>query len=310
MRVFVAGASGVVGQPLVRRLVAAGHEVTGSTRKEAIVDQIESLGASATVCDALDADSIRDAVASAAPEVVVNQLTNFPAEGNQRDPEFFSGTDEVRRTGGRNLLEAAQNAGARRFVTQSLAFMYLPTGSRVKDEKAPTAGGFPGRIGATFQIMLDHERLVAEAEGIEGLILRYGFFYGPGTFYSPDGMTAAEVRKRRYPIVGPGTGVLSFIHVDDAAAAALAATERGQPGIYNVVDDEPAPMTEWLPVYAESLGAKPPRRVPVWLARLVAGKELTASAIGMRGADNSKAKSELGWEPAHPSWRQGFFDAN
>ena len=148
-----------------------------------------------------------------------------------------------------------------------------------------------------------------EAAGIEGLVLRYGWLYGPGTYYDRDGQQAEEMRRRRLPIVGGGDGTFSFLHVDDAASAALAALERGSPGVYNVVDDEPAPMRDWVPVYAEALGAKPPRKVPAWLARLVAGKEAVAGATGMRGASNAKAKRELGWQPAHPSWRQGFRDA-
>jgi nucleoside-diphosphate-sugar epimerase len=157
-----------------------------------------------------------------------------------------------------------------------------------------------------MRILLQMERTVTSAVDLEGLALRYGFFYGPGTHYGDDGMYASEVRKRRFPVVGAGTGVTSFIHIDDAADATVAAVSRGAPGIYNIVDDEPAPMRDWLPVYAAALGAKPPRRVPVWLARLLAGKPVAALAISLRGASNAKAKRELGWEPAHPSWRTGF----
>lgn len=309
MRVFVAGATGVVGQPLVRKLLAAGHDVTGTTRSQDRAAQIEAAGATAVVCDALDADSVALAVEGAGPEVVVNQLTNLPTDGNQRKSGYFDSTNRLRREGGRILIEAAQSAGVKRLVTQSIAFTYMPEGSRVKDESAPTMGGFPGPQGEAFAAMLDHERSVLEADGLEGLVLRYGFFYGPGTYYANDGATAEEVRKRRYPVVGAGTGTFSFVHVDDAADAACLAVSAGSQGIYNVVDDEPAALKDWLPVYAEALGARPPRKVPFWLARLIAGKGLAEAAIGMRGASNGKARDELGWTPAHSSWRTGFAES-
>ncbi len=310
MNILVAGSTGVVGAPLTKKLVELGHQVTGTTRSESRLAGIEAVGATPTVCDALDRASVGAMMESVRPEVVINQLTNFPTDLDQRDPGFYDGTNEIRRVGGRNLLEAAQDAGVRRFVTQSLAFMYRPSGDWVKDESAPNVDEFSGSIGGAFQAMLEHEKLVVDADGIEGVILRYGFFYGPGTFYAGDGITGIEVKRRRYPIIGKGTGVMSFVHWEDAADAALAAIDHGAPGIYNVVDNEPAPMSEWVPIYAESLGAKPPRRIPLWLARLVAGKEIAALAVEMRGADNTKAKSELAWEPEHPSWRRGFLDAN
>jgi nucleoside-diphosphate-sugar epimerase len=157
--------------------------------------------------------------------------------------------------------------------------------------------------------MLEHERQVVESKDFDGLVLRYGQLYGPGTYFAPDGHIAGEVRRRRFPVVGPGTGTFSFLHVEDAAGATVAALDHGGHGVYNVVDDEPAPLREWLPLYAEALGAKPPLRLPVWLVRLVAGGAVAASAVGMRGASNAKAKHELGWQPRHPSWRQGFREA-
>jgi len=179
----------------------------------------------------------------------------------------------------------------------------------VKDEEAPTMAE-EGTFGEAVGAAMDLERQVLSAEGLDGLALRYGFFYGPGSSYAADGHQADEVRKRRFPIVGEGAGTFSFVHVDDAAAATVIAAERGAAGIYNIVDDEPAPIREWVPAYAEAVGAKPPRRVPVWLARLLAGKALAGMATGLRGASNAKAKRELGWEPKHPSWRQGFREAN
>jgi nucleoside-diphosphate-sugar epimerase len=309
MRVFVAGASGVIGKPLVRQLLAAGHEVTGTTRREERAAEIEAAGAKAAVCDALDGRALTEAVEQASPEVVVNQLTSLPQRYDPRKASFYAATNRVRSEGGRNLLAAARAAGARRLLTQSIAFLYAPEGNWVKDEDARPFDDAPGHFGPAVEAMLGHEREVLEAPGLEGLVLRYGQFYGPGTYYAPDGHLGREVRRRRFPIVGPGTGTFSFLHVEDAAGATVAALERGAPGIYNVVDDEPAPLREWLPDFAEALGAKPPRRVPVWLAKLVAGSSTAAMATQLRGASNAKAKRELGWQPRYPSWRQGFREA-
>jgi nucleoside-diphosphate-sugar epimerase len=308
MRVFVAGASGAIGKPLVRQLLAAGHEVTGMTRRQERAEEIRAAGAEAAVCDAFDAAALRDAVVAARPEAVVHALTALPQRYNPKD-DYLAATNRVRTEGTRNLLAAAQAAGVRRIVAESIAFAYRPEGEWVKSEEAPLFTGVPGRFGVTFGAVAELERQVLEAEGTEGVVLRFGWLYGPGTYYDRGGQQADEVMKRRLPIVGKGTGTFSFVHVDDAAAAIVAALERGATGVYNVVDDEPAPLREWVPVYAEALGAKGPRRVPVWLARLVAGKDVAASAVGLRGASNAKARRELGWEPAHPSWRQGFRDA-
>jgi nucleoside-diphosphate-sugar epimerase len=309
MKVFVAGASGVIGRPLVRQLLAAGHEVTGTTRREERAAEIEAAGAKAAVCDALDGPALIEAVEQASPEVVVNQLTSLPQRYDPRKASFYTATNRVRSEGGRNLLEAARAAGARRLLTQSIAFLYAPEGDWVKDEDARPFDDAPGHFGPAVEAMLGHEREVLEAPGLEGLVLRYGQFYGPGTYYAPDGHLGREVRRRRFPIVGAGTGTFSFLHVEDAAGATVAALERGAPGIYNVVDDEPAPLHEWLPAFAEALGAKPPRRVPVWLASLVAGRATAATATQLRGASNAKAKRVLGWQPRYPSWRQGFREA-
>jgi nucleoside-diphosphate-sugar epimerase len=305
MRVFVAGASGVIGTPLVRLLLDAGHEVTGMTRRDEKAEEIRAAGAEAVVCDVFDAEALTAAVVRARPEVVVHVLTALPAKFNPRS-DYLAATNRVRTEGTRNLVAAARAAGARRIVAESIAFYYRPEGDWVKDEEAPRVLGADGNFGRAFDAAAELERQVSEAEGIEGVALRYGWLYGPGTYYDRGGSQAEDVLKRRSPIVGAGTGTFSFIHVDDAASAAAAAVERGAPGAYNVVDDEPAPLREWVPVYAEALGAKPPRRVPFWLARLVAGRAIAESALQMRGASNAKAKRELGWEPAHPSWRQGF----
>jgi 2-alkyl-3-oxoalkanoate reductase len=309
VKVFVAGAGGAIGRPLVRRLVAAGHEVTGTTRRRDRAEEIRAAGASAAVCDALDRPALEAAVRSAAPDAVVNQLTSLPQEYNPRKSTFYAATNRVRREGGGNLVAAARAAGATRFVTQSIAFLYAPEGGWVKDEEARPFDDAPGHFGPAVQTMLAHEREVTGSPDFTGLVLRYGQFYGPGTYFARDGHLGREVRRRRFPIVGPGTGTFSFLHVEDAAAATLAALERGAAGVYNVADDEPARLMEWLPAYADALGAKPPRRVPTWLAGLVAGRAVASSAVELRGAANTKAKRELDWEPRYPSWRQGFREA-
>lgn len=309
MRVFVAGASGAIGRPLVRQLIAAGHEATGTTRRPERAEEIRAAGAEAVVCDVFDREALAAAVAAARPEVVVNQLTSLPQRYEPRKASFYEETNRVRDVGGRNLVEAARAAGARRFISQSISFLYAPEGDWVKSEDARVFDDAPGHFGPSVRILAEHEREVVECPDFEGLVLRYGQFYGPDTYFARDGHLGGETRRRRFPVVGAGTGTFSFIHVEDAAGATVAALERGGPGVYNVVDDEPAPMREWLPVYAEALGAKPPLRVPVWLARLVAGKPVAANALQMRGASNAKAKRELGWTPRYASWRQGFREA-
>ncbi len=309
MKVFVAGASGAIGKPLVRQLVAAGHEVTGMTRHEERAEEIRASGASAVVCDVFDRDALGSVVKEAAPEAVVHMLTALPARIDFKASNPLGPTNRVRKEGTRNLVEAARAAGARRLIAESVAFLYAPRGDWVKDEDAPLFKGAPGPFGDAVEALADLERQVRGAEGLDGIVLRFGWFYGPGTSYAADGSQADETSKRRLPIVGKGTGTFSFIHVEDAASAAVAAVERGAPGTYNVTDDEPAPMREWVPVYAEALGAKPPRRVPVWLAKLVAGRALAANAVELRGASNARAKQELGWQPKYASWRQGFREA-
>ena len=309
MRVFVAGASGAIGRPLVARLIAAGHEVTGMTRSEQRAARLHEQGAEAVVCDVFDAELVRSEMERARPEVVVHELTALPETIDLRSSDTYGATNRLRREGTRILVDAARSAGARRMVAQSIAFIYAPAGGRVLSEDAPVFEAAPGAFGEAIAAVLDLERQVTGAQGLEGLVLRYGFFYGPGTHYAPDGAQAREMRRRRLPIVGSGEAVFSFIHVDDAAAATVAAVERGAPGVYNVVDDEPAPMPEWLPAYAEALGAPRPLKVPKLLVRLVAGPAAAAFATKLRGASNAKARRELGWQPRYPSWRQGFREA-
>jgi 2-alkyl-3-oxoalkanoate reductase len=309
MRVFVAGASGAIGRSLVPQLVGAGYEVTGTTRSEQRAEAIRAAGAQAAVCDALDPEALRAAVVEARPEVVVNQLTALPDRFDPRDKDIYHATSRLRAESTRTLVDAARAAGVRRLVWQSIAFAYAP-GPRpeVKDEDAPLALDAPEPFGGGVRAIDAMERAVVDADGLEGVVLRYGWFYGPGTYYGEHGSTASDVRKRRFPVIGKGAGLFSFIHVDDAASATVAAVERGPPGVYNVVDDEPAAMRDWLPAYAEAIGAKRPLRVPVWVARLAAGK-MAMLMTTLPGASNAKVKRELGWEPRWRSWREGFREA-
>ena len=305
MRVFLAGATGAIGRPLIGLLVAAGHEVTGTTRSESRADRIRAAGARAAVCDALDAPALQAAVAEAAPEVVVHQLTALPDRFEPRNSALYDATNRVRREATRTLVEAARATGAR-VVCQSVAFSYAPVGGPIKTEDDPLFSDAPEPFGTAVATIAEMERRVLDADGV---VLRYGWFYGPGTYYGADGSMTADVRRRRFPVVGPGTGISSFIHTDDAAAATVAAVERGAPGVYNIVDDEPAEMREWLPVFAAANGASRPLRIPVWLARLVAGRFVAVMATDLRGASNAKARRELGWEPHWASWREGFVQA-
>jgi 2-alkyl-3-oxoalkanoate reductase len=315
MVVFVAGATGVLGRELVPQLVARGHEVVGMTRSASKQDMVRSLGARPVVADALDPDAVAQAVASAEPEVIMHQLTALSGPMSMRDarhPERFRGaimTNRLRTEATDHLLAAGRAVGARRFVAQSFgAFRFARTGGPVQTEADPLDPDGPGPSQPGLEAILYLEQAVTTIDWGEGLALRYGGFYGPGTSVSlaPDAQMAAAIRKRRFPIVGDGGGVWSYIHIEDAAAATAAAVDQGQPGVYNVVDDDPAPVREWLPVLADALDAKPPRRVPRWLGRLLAGEVATVMMTEARGASNEKAKRELDWQLRYPSWRQGF----
>jgi nucleoside-diphosphate-sugar epimerase len=310
VKVFVAGASGVIGRRLVPMLREAGHEVTAMTRSQAKVEALRAAGAEPVVCDVFDAEALTGTVVGASPEVVVHELTDLPPNIDPRKmEEQAAGNDRIRTEGTRNLVAAALEAGARRLVAQSIAFAYAPIGGPVKDERDPLFDDAPWPFVRSVRALHELERLVTETEGIEGVVLRYGFFYGPDSGYASDGFYAGEVRRRRFPVVGRGGGIFSFIHVEDAAAATVAAVERGWPSIYNIVDNDPASLREWLPAYAEAVGAKKPFRVPKLIARLVAGAYTTQMATELRGASNERAKHELAWTPRYPSWRQGFKQA-
>lgn len=315
MKIFVAGATGVLGRALVPLLVAQGHEVFGMTRSPSKQDLVRDLGAHPVLADALDPEAVAGAVASAQPEVIIHELTALSGKlsvSEMRHPERSSlaaMTNRLRVEATDHLLAAGRAAGARRFVAQSFgAFRWARAGELVQTEADPLDPDPPASLQTPLVGILHLEQVVPSIDWGEGLVLRYGGFYGPGTALSrePDAMMAAAVRKRRFPIVGDGGGVWSHIHVDDAAAATLAAVDHGEPGIYNIVDDEPASVREWLPVLATALGAKPPRHVPRWLGRLAAGEALTLMMTEARGASNAKAKRELGWQPRYASWRMGL----
>lgn len=302
MRVFVAGATGAIGRPLLPRLVAAGHEVVGMTRSEERAAAIRAAGAEAAVCDVYDTDVLARALGDARPEVVVNALTDIPPALNpRRFSEQMAGLNRIRTEGYRNLVRAAREAGARRLVAESIAFIYAP-GPGPASEGDPLWEDAPEPFATTLRATLDGERAVLDS-GLEALVLRYGWFYGPGTQYAADGATTEMIRKRRYPVVGDGAGVSSFIHVDDAADATVAAVAAGATGVLNVVDDEPAALREWLPAVAHAIGARPPRTAPAFAARLAAGTFAVAFSTQQRGAANARVKEELGWTPAHPTWR-------
>jgi nucleoside-diphosphate-sugar epimerase len=308
MKVLVAGATGAIGRQLVPKLVANGHEVVGMTRSEAKADEVRALGARPVVADALDPEQVAAAVAASEPEAIVHQLTALSGDLDLRNLDrTFATTNRLRIEGTDHLLSAARAAGVRRFLAQSFAgWPYARTGGPVKDEQAPLDDDPPASARETIAAIRHLERAVSEADWTEGIVLRYGGFYGPGTSAAPGGEQFEAISKRRFPVVGGGGGVTSFIHIEDAADATVAALERGRPGFYNVVDDDPAPVREWLPEMARQIGAKPPRRVPRWLGRLLAGEAAVVMMTELRGASNEKAKRELDWVPKHPSWRQGI----
>jgi nucleoside-diphosphate-sugar epimerase len=307
MKIFVAGATGAIGKRLVPALVAAGHSVVGLTRSPEKVDALRGMGAEPAVADALDRTAISDALANARPEVVIHQLTAIPANLDFRKiDQAFAATNKLRTEGTDILIDAARAAGSRRFIAQSYApLIYAREGGPVKTEDDALDERPASSFRSTLDAMKYLERAVLSADVLEGVVLRYGAFYGPGTSLAAGGSMVEPVRKRQFPVVGKGTGVWSFIHIDDAAAATVAAVERGE-GIYNITDDEPAPVSEWLSYLAESIGARPPWKVPVLLGRIFAGEAGVVMMTEARGSSNAKAKRELGWQPRYASWRDGF----
>jgi nucleoside-diphosphate-sugar epimerase len=312
MKVFVAGATGALGKQLLPMLAEQGHDVTGMTRTQAKQDEIRAMGARPAVADALDPEAVAGAVAEAEPEVVIHQLTAIDAGALGRSiDKAFAQTNRLRTEGTDHLLAAARAVGARRFIAQSFAgWPFELTGGPIKTEEDPLQADPPKTVSQTLAGIRYLEESVTRADQIEGFALRYGGFYGPWTSLclNPDGEQVQMVRKRRFPVVGSGAGILSLVHIEDAASATAAAVERGEPGLYNVVDDEPAPVSVVLPELAKAIGAKPPRHLPRWLGRLVAGEATVIMMTEVRGASNAKAKRELGWELHYPSWRLGFRD--
>jgi 2-alkyl-3-oxoalkanoate reductase len=306
MRIFIAGASGAIGSQLVPQLVARAHEVVGTTRSAAKTGALRALGAEPVIVDALDPDSVADVVAKAEPEVIVHQLTALSGPVSFRNVKrAVAATNRLRTEGTDHLLAAARAAGVERFVAQSYAgWPYERTGGPVKDEATPLQDPGPRGARESLAAIRYLERATLEFGGV---VLRYGGFYGPGTGITHGGEQVELLRRRQFPLAGDGGGVWSFCHVEDAARATALALERARPGsVYNVCDDEPAAVREWLPFLARAVGAPPPRRVPVWLVRMFAGEAGVALITDARGADNSRAKAELGWEPRWPTWREGF----
>lgn len=299
MRIFVAGASGAIGLPLVRRLSGAGHEVTGSTRGQAAASRIREAGGEAVLCDVFDRERFAEVMERARPEVVINQLTSLPAKFEPRKRGFYDANNRIRSEGGDNLIEATARSGAGRLITQSIAFLYEPGGPTVKAEEAPV-----DRSGV-HNAVLHHERQTLGDDRFDAVVLRYGMLYGPGTWYSRTGYFGGQARARRLPVVGDGNGLTSFLHVEDAASAAAAVLKQGT-GIYNVTDDEPARMSDWVPAFAAAVNARPPRRVPFWLASLIVGKPAALYATRGCAASNARIREEIGWSPSITSWRDGF----
>ncbi|HST54833.1 MAG TPA: NAD(P)-dependent oxidoreductase [Solirubrobacteraceae bacterium] len=305
MRIFLAGATGVIGRRLTPLLLAGGHQVIGMTRSAQKSASLAAAGVEPVVADALDAAALRTALSSARADAVIHQLTSIPARIDpRRMKRDFELNDRLRSEGTRNLVAAAQAAGVSRIVAQSIAFAYAPgPPGAVHSERDPLFVDTRPPYQRSVLAVRDLEQAVL---GASGVVLRYGYFYGPGSAISSTGSTVAELRRRRLPIVGGGAGVWSFVHIDDAARATVAALGHDGPAIYNVVDDEPAAVRDWIPALADATGAPKPMRVPALIARIAAGSFGVDTMTRSQGASNGLIKRELGWSPQHPSWRDGF----
>jgi nucleoside-diphosphate-sugar epimerase len=310
MKVLVAGATGGLGRSLVPQLIAAGHDVTGMTRSESGASSVRSLGADAVLADGLDADAVRAAVEKVRPEVVVHQMTALKGGIDFKHfDDSFAMTNRLRTEGTDNLLAASQAAGVRRFVVQSYAGWNLQHGGSATKTEADPPDPNPAPAQRQTMAAIKHlESAVLNADGIEGVALRYASFYGPTGDIGKGGSMVEMIQKRRLPLIGDGTGVWSFIHYDDAASATVKAVESDVTGVFQIADDDPAQAAVWLPEFARILGAKPPRHVPAWLGRLAVGDVGVAAFTEIRGADNTLAKQTFGWQPGYASWREGFRD--
>jgi 2-alkyl-3-oxoalkanoate reductase len=311
MRIFVAGATGAVGRPLVAALISAGHSVVGLTRTPAKADTVKRMGADPVVADGLDPLAIGAAVDSARPDVIIHEMTDLAGASDLRHfDRTFANSNRLRTMGTDFLLSAAREAGVKRFIAQSFCgWAFARTGAPVKTETDELDPDPPRELRGTLEAIRYLEQTVTSSSQPEGIALRYGAFYGPGTGMLDQAMIE-QIGHRRVPLIGDGGGWWSFVHVEDAAAATVRAVERGKPGsVYNIVDDEPAQVRDWLPALARMIGAKPPLHVPAWIARLVAGEHIVLMMTQVRGGSNAKAKGELDWRPAHRSWREGFAES-
>jgi 2-alkyl-3-oxoalkanoate reductase len=307
VRVFLVGAASAIGRRLVPLLVERGDAVLGTTTSAGKTEEIAGLGAEPVVLDVLDRAATVAATVTAKPDVVIHQATALSGTFDVKNADrFFTQTNKLRTIGTDNLLAAAREAEVRRVIAQSYTGWPNARGHGLANEDDPLDPKPAGKARQTIAAIGHVESVVPAMDSIEGVVLRYGSFYGPGTSMGPDGEITERVRKRQFPIVGDGGGVWSFVPIDDAAAATVAALEQAKPGLYNICDDEPAPVREWLPAFAEAVGAKPPMRVPAWIGRLAIGENGVRMMTAIRGSSNAKAKRELGWAPAHPSWRGGF----
>jgi nucleoside-diphosphate-sugar epimerase len=315
MKILVAGASGAIGRALVPLLVGAGHDVVGMVQRPRSVEVVHALGAEPRTVDALDADAVLHCFREVRPQVAIHQLTAIPAAIDMRHfDRDFALTNLLRTEGTRNLLAGAVDAGATHFIAQSFAgWTYGRSANGAKSKLKTEEDRFdpdpPKKLRATLDALNSLERAVLSESRITGTVLRYGAFYGPHTSIAKDGSTVRAVRRRKLPLVGEGTGVWSFVHIEDAASATAVAVAAGRGGVYNVVDDEPAPVSEWLSFLAHCAHAQPPRQVSAWMARLLIGEHVVAVMNEIRGVSNAKIKRELGWTPRWPSWREGFREA-
>lgn len=308
MRIFLAGGTGAIGRRLIPLLRERGHEVTATTRSKSKLETLRRDGAEPVMLDAFDRKAVHEAVIEARPDVVMHQMT---ALATMKDFRKFENelalTNRLRTEGTEILLEAAQSAGAKQFIAQSYSgWPNERTGSRIKTEDDPLDSNPPHAMKPTIEAFKKLEQIVPNAQGITGIVLRYGSFYGPGTSVAPDGILVQALQSRQFPVIGGGAGIWSWIYIDDAARATVAALDRNESGIFNIVDDEPAEVATWLPVLAEIINAKPPWRVPAWLGRLFVGEAGLSMMTQSRGSSNAKAKRVLHWQPHYASWREGF----